>query len=743
MHALGSKYEEAIKPHITLTDRKLPFFSTLTGSLLSNEQKLDSAYWRRNLESPVLFSSAINSIMKDAQRNQLFLEIGPHSALGGPIRQIMKGAKTYKECLYASTLTRGTNQVRSMLEAAGHLHSLGVPIDFRRFFATDRKNLLVDLPLYPWDHGERHWHETRAVQSWRLREFPHHELLGSRLFGSSTIEPIWKNILRLEDVPWLSDHVICNDIVFPGAGYIAMAGEAIRQMTGSETYVVKNLFLKTPLFLHEMQATEILTSMKPGRLTDYSDAKYYDFTITAYDGKGWVKHCQGQAWSTDSGPEPKKITPFIRKVSAKFWYTFMTSLGLSYGPRFQGLENITADPALEIAYATSCEDGGLHESHYSIHPTVIDNSLQLMGVAASRGLTRTVDKLCVPVFMESVHVCKAAGMFTIQAAANHMSGTTMTGNVVAAVDDRAVLCITGGSFFSIDDHHSFASANIPLTTTATWKPDIDLLAQKSLLPFTPIKRSTEVYPAIISLCIIETALEVRELQPVTDPLAKYQSWLCNMLSQVGGEALWLAPQAAEWMKLSSPARRSLFDQNVLKIHPGDHEMLNLGGLMRHVMESAGDVIKGEKQPLEVLFQDEKLVNLYNSSRSSDQWRHLFSSLVHSNPRMRILEIGGGTGSTTAVALDLLRSSTGVPMFQSYTFSDISVSFLKSAEEKFKEHRGMSYKVLDITQNPLQQGFESSSYDLIIASNVRIPSTFFRVCFSLRNNRSCMLSQNYK
>jgi hypothetical protein len=483
--------------------------------------------------------------------------------------------------------------------------------------------------------------------------------------------------------------------------------------------------------------------MKPGRLTDYSDADYYDFTITAYDGKTWVKHCQGQAWNTDKSPEPKIIEPFIRKVSTKFWYKFMTSLGLSYGPRFQGLENITADPALEFAYATSCDDGELHESYYSIHPTVIDNNLQLMGVAASRGLARTVDKLCVPVFMESVHVCKATGVFAIQAAASHASGTTMLGNVVSAVGDRTVLSINGGSFFSIGDHQSSASANIPLTTTATWKPDIDLLPQNSLLPFTPIKRSTEVYPEIISLCIIDTALEVRELQPVTDHLAKYQTWIWDMFSQLDSEVLWLAPQAAEWVKLSSPDRRSLFDQNVSKIHPDDHDILNLAGLMRDVMETAGDVIQGVKQPLEVLFQDDKVKNLYNSSRSSDQWRSLFSSLVHSNPRMRILEIGGGTGSTTAIALELLRSSTRVPMFQSYTFTDISVAFLRSAEESFKDHRGISYKVLDITQDPRQQGFELSSYDLIIASNVSISSTFLSICFVfLKFHRSCMLPPHY-
>lgn len=40
-----------------------------------------------------------------------------------------------------------------------------------------------------------------------------------------------------------------------------------------------------------------------------------------------------------------------------------------------------------------------------------------------------------------------------------------------------------------------------------------------------------------------------------------------------------------------------------------------------------------------------------------------------------------------------------------------------ARERFSEHDNMKYSVLDISKDPINQGFEAGSYDLIIAANV--------------------------
>ncbi|KFY93820.1 hypothetical protein V500_03509, partial [Pseudogymnoascus sp. VKM F-4518 (FW-2643)] len=121
MHEVGDKYEEMVKPHLSSTaGTAVPFYSSVTGRLVTPTTLQDSAYWRSNLESPVLFSSAVEALLNDLQNKVLFLEVGPHSALQGPLNQIFqKHSKAAP--IYIPTLIRGNNSASSALRAAGQL----------------------------------------------------------------------------------------------------------------------------------------------------------------------------------------------------------------------------------------------------------------------------------------------------------------------------------------------------------------------------------------------------------------------------------------------------------------------------------------------------------------------------------------------------------------------------------------------------------------------------------------------
>lgn len=94
-------------------------------------------------------------------------------------------------------------------------------------------SILVDLPSYRWNHPTSYWHETRQSRNHRFPAFARHDLIGSRLDSYNPLEPVWRNHLRVAELPWLRDHRIHGDIVFPAAGMICAAVEAARQ-TASE-----------------------------------------------------------------------------------------------------------------------------------------------------------------------------------------------------------------------------------------------------------------------------------------------------------------------------------------------------------------------------------------------------------------------------------------------------------------------------------------------------------------------------
>jgi hypothetical protein len=67
-------------------------------------------------------------------------------------------------------------------------------------------------------------------------------------------------MLSLEDVSWIADYKIRQDVVFPLAGYIAITGEAIRKTTRVDTgYRLRDVEARKALALTDSKATEVVT----------------------------------------------------------------------------------------------------------------------------------------------------------------------------------------------------------------------------------------------------------------------------------------------------------------------------------------------------------------------------------------------------------------------------------------------------------------------------------------------------
>lgn len=104
-------------------------------------------------------------------------------------------------------------------------------------------------------------------------------------------------------------------------------------------------------------------------------------------------------------------------------------------------------------------------------------------------------------------------------------------------------------------------------------------------------------------------------------------------------------------------------------------------------------------------------------------------LTHNQRNIRILEVGGGTGSATKVILEALQSQdtrelpSGIASVATYDFTDISAAFSESAQRRFANWSDiLRYKTFDIEKDPSLQDFEVGTYDLVIATHVsfRLP-----------------------
>lgn len=60
---------------------------------------------------------------------------------------------------------------------------------------------------------------------------PWHVLLGHKITSSVGKSLEFHNLFSLNDIPWLRDHQIDGNVVFPMAGYLSVAIEAMRIAT--------------------------------------------------------------------------------------------------------------------------------------------------------------------------------------------------------------------------------------------------------------------------------------------------------------------------------------------------------------------------------------------------------------------------------------------------------------------------------------------------------------------------------
>lgn len=221
MHKLGPTYEALMIRHcppVRSTHHLLPRvdnFSSVTGTK-QTLGVIGPRYWRRNLESPMIFQEAIADLMKTIAVD-LFLEIGPHAALRSSIQQIAASSTRHDFPQYCSTLIRGQHSTTNMLYTAGTLWAQGHQLNLERVNATETVdehgdislktgNVIADLPRYQWQYEKPLIRENRCAREWRMRKHPRHDILGSRLPGGTKNVPTWRNVLRYKDLEWLGHH---------------------------------------------------------------------------------------------------------------------------------------------------------------------------------------------------------------------------------------------------------------------------------------------------------------------------------------------------------------------------------------------------------------------------------------------------------------------------------------------------------------------------------------------------------
>jgi len=738
---------------------ELPLVSNVSGQVAGSEIARPE-YWVRHARGPVRFSQSIGTLAERGCR--IFLELGPRPTLLTLARACLDSA----DPLWLASLRRRQPDWATLLESVSQLYTRGVRVDWRGF-DRDYPRRKTILPTYPFQR-KRYWMEyapsapPRDRVMTRQGEGRAHPLLGHRV-PSAGKEVLFQQQIGTGTIAFLSDHCIQGTPIMPASAFLEMAMEAGKQLLNGRRVAVERVTIDRALAFpkSDMVTTQCVV------VQDGADACSFQVFSRAEGDRveepTWTRHVSGVIVAAESHSEPvrRELSALQAEcpddIPVADYYQWCRDKGLEYGPSFRAIDRLQRgqDSALcriQLPASLTHEAG-----NYTVHPALLDGCFQTLGgiLAGTAG-----EMSYVPVGFERLQWFDAPGPGVWSHArirpGQSPGQATLTADIrILDADGRQIARVDGLRAKQIRPHAMQEVSVEDWFYTVRWRPQLhprgalppDYLASSATLRDRLVAQVTQShreavekgYPQLLA------GLETLSLQYAVNALRKLGMEFRRgdrLATEEVARRLGVAPRHR---RLLDRLLEMLVEEGILERDGSQFAVASLpkasepGALLATLAErfpdaasqctllgrcggQLADVLRGSCDPLELLFPDGDttlLTELYQDSPGSREMNQLVreavSGLLEHLPRgrgVRILEIGAGTGGTTAVVLPRLPAAR-----TEYAFTDVSPLFTAKAQRRFADLPFVRYDVLDIERPPGEQGFEPSSYDIVIAANV--------------------------
>ncbi|EHK49839.1 polyketide synthase [Trichoderma atroviride IMI 206040] len=719
---------------------KCKWYSSVYGSngrRIDDTEAFKASYWVDNMVKPVLFSQAIDRAVVEEHCHDIALEVGPHPALKAPALETLKNL-TGLDLPYSGVLKRGEDDMESFSDALGFIwsnfHTPTPVVDFAGFRKAclageaGESLTLKGIPPYPWDHDAKLWKESRKSRNYRSRKNPMHELLGYATTHGNNSEVIWRNVMKIKEMEWLRGHVFQGQVLFPAAGYVSMAYEAsIRLATGEiEVRLVEleDLVIHRAITLEdESSGTEVTFIIRvKSQTSDQITAEYSCYSCkvdgaselpdsTNFTGRAIIHLGTPRLDSLPAREAPKLP---MKPVSVSRLYSYMEEVGLRYTGEFmvEGVERRLNTSTVKLQR--------LDNSKTKLHPATLDAAFHGIFTALAFPGDGQLWTPYLPTDIRRVRINPAA-----------LDAPVSTSDISDLIAD---CYLTNANSKTI-----CGDVNVSSSTTGITQIQLQSLTCSSFTNATP-QNDRKLFAKTVWMRDISSGIEPDKIQYLSEEEVNYGD-ICERLAYFYLRRLRkeISPEEIPRMDEHFQIQIDWILNHLLpKIEAGNHPRIKKewvtdteedaqkwmakypGKVELQMISALGEVqpsiLRGQLPALQVMMQKDMLTRLYAEAVPFRQtYSHLItvtSQLAHRYPRMRVLEIGAGTGGASIHMLKGLADHC-----HSYTYTDISAGFFEAAQERFREYSSlMEWAVLDIERDPCEQGFEKHSFDVIMSSN---------------------------
>ena len=459
--------------------------------------------------------------------------------------------------------------------------------------------MLVDLPSYPFDHSKTYWRESRISKGYRFRKVVRHELLGTPVSDWNKNNAIWRNWIRLSENPWVKDHRITGNTLYPAAGMLVMAIEASKQLANPEKTLKGFRFKEISLHIglrvpSNADGVETHFYMRPYmNSTASTSSNWSEFQLFSFEGNEWREHCRGLIQTeyeapytpVDAGLEDQMFMKICanyvenaeqacrKNVSVQQLYGLFQTVGFDFGPIFQTLSDMRIDSDHNMIATLNSKVNDIRNimphryvQPHLIHPTTLDGVLQAGIVALTRGGC-DVREAMVPTSMRELWISADPNAFNkcyrLAAHADILSLRQSEASIIAVNPVNNIPIIKADGFISTavssrtvqntEESYRHLSFNLD------WKPDISFVDHDTALrKFGPPQHllidPSEIIKSVEAICYMylwryRSTYPDAAIEDMKPHHQKYIVWMDNVFKRYKNKEL-LHSQGTNWNELA-------------------------------------------------------------------------------------------------------------------------------------------------------------------------------------------------
>ena len=739
---------EAVARTVTMHAPRLPVAWNVPGQLtLDAGTTPDAVYWRRHLREPVRFADGMAALRAQGYRS--FLEVGPHPTLMALAQRSIEGDDVH----WAASLRRGKDDEVELAQALASLWVRGAAIDWG---AVDGPGSFARIaaPTYPFERRSYWIAPPSAVPAPRIVAAPADPLQPRRL---DTATPVFETVLSPQSPAFLGEHRLRGAALVAGPVLLELAQAAAAELQGAARRAVEGFVIHAPLVLPDAgRQVQVHLDEQDGALA----FRLHGRGLEA--GAAWTLHAQGRLVAPEAARgEPVRIDDAMlgAPTDSGAHYEQLAQLGIALDGPFHSLGQWRGGFGEATAWiALPAADAGQRMTW--AHPGLLDGALQAVGLALPKSdgdalyLLSAVDRIELDGPLPARLLCHVRVRDVLAATAP----AQWVGDVDLVGADGVPLGRLRGITLRRATREALARI-VPDASASELFYRIEWEAAPPVLPAAPSLRGPdEVLPPVSAafdgLAQANGMAVYDGLLPALDSLSL--AYVAQALRELGFDdhvgRRFNAPEESQRLRIA-PRHTRLFgrllamlaEDGVLRRDGDAHEIVSTlpvleafamqaslqqefagvdGELstLRRCAPHLARVLRGEQDPVQLLFPDGSLAEarqLYVDSPFARTYNTALADLARAavaalpaGARLRVLEIGAGTGGTTTYVLPALPKDR-----VAYTFSDLSPLFLERARERFGHAPGFAAQLLDIERDPAAQGFAPGTYDLVIAANV--------------------------